>query len=334
MGAAQLIRLPLSILPTDSSEQSLCLRQWIPDKRIRSVTQENGEWLIELTWPSLSELNKDPLLPASIESVFRDIMPDEVATARKNIGEVHVCLNDSWTLLEWSKCLTEETSARGIVIVHLDSHSDLMSPMLSCHGSDLRDLFTGADFDINIPWSVEAAIASGAVGIGSFIVPYLHQSKCEMLIHICPPTYLPHLRGWGSLENCSASTLPYPGLLRPSVRRIEGESRDGHCRHIVTETLDGLGVELRGKIVLLHVDLDFFNNRINGDSHWHEIENPHNPSIDIMISEVGRVFRELRTCGMETPHNVVVACSPEFCPAEYWKPLLDAIQDSLIIDSP
>jgi hypothetical protein len=301
------------------------LRNYFPDKQPEAVFSEHNGWEVRLAWPSAESYYKDSKLSTGVQALFDTDALDNLSSLRGIFGSISVSLCDSWTLLEWSSSLAHSEDTRPLVIIHVDAHSDLMAPLLKVDGSSLFDLITGAEVNIALPASVDTAIRSGAIGIGSFLVPFLWQENCETLVHLCPNIYSPDIRGWGLLEKTTvADDLLAPATLRPMVRRnvIAGS---GTSRHLVAETLRDSHLELHGKQILLHIDLDYFNNRYNGDSHWHEQEDRHDPPVTDMLEAVERLFVELTESGMEEIAHLMIACSPEFCPAEYWEPLIERI---------
>jgi hypothetical protein len=77
---------------------------------------------------------------------------------------------------------------------------------------------------------------------------------------------------------------------------------------------------------LLHIDLDFFNNRYNGDSNWRTRPNRHDPPLADILASVDGVFTALAASGVaERVVDMSVAISPRFFPAEFWEPTVKAI---------
>jgi hypothetical protein len=322
----QIVRLPLESLPPDVIERQKLLSAYFPDKRSDSC-EDNESWLVRLRWPYNEELEKDPEISAGLFDLFGSSPPEIIGAATPfRRGCLALCLNDSWTLLDWSRAL-KNVEPKSIVVIHVDAHSDLMSPLLESWGEyGLRDLLTGKDFSLSSPSSVASAIESGAVGIGSFVVPFLWQANCEMLVHVCHTEYAPEVRGWGKLIKETRASPPFPSASRPVVRRSTSGGGEG-IPHLVTERISNHEIDLRGKEVLVHVDLDYFNNRIDGDSHWHENPAKHDPSLNSMMSSLETLFDDLLECGLEHCVAATVACSPEFCPAERWAFLVDALEN-------
>lgn len=323
MDSTPIVRIPSSHLPSSHDERTRFFRHWWPDKLTQIVGEDEEAVLVQLRWPQIDDLSKDPRIFEGISSVFKKRSVSVIAELRAEIGGIHVCLNDSWTLLEWSRIISSKFVIRPI-IVHVDAHSDLMTPMVSLADGVMTDLFTGQPVDVNLPNTIQNAISSGAIGIGSFISPFLHQVECESLIHICPSSYRPESRGWANLCQTTVYDEPFPEIARPGSERLDLYAQP-FCSHLITEIANCINIDLSNRDVLVHIDLDFFNNRINGDSHWFENDGRHDPEIDSMLSEVDALAHQLRMCGLADPISLVVACSPEFCPAEYWRPLIDRI---------
>lgn len=321
----QIVRLPRESLPRAIFEQQKCLSEYFPDKRCEACEDDEG-WNVRLRWPTTQELDKDPQILVGISDIFGASPPETIGAVRPfKRGCLSLCLNDSWTLWDWSQVLAQR-EAKSFVVVHVDAHSDLMTPLLESRGRyELRDLLTGRDVSISSPSSVASAIESGAVGIGSFVVPFLWQANCEMFVHVCNAEYAPKIRGWGKLIKETCISQPFLSAARPVLRRSTLLSDVG-IPHLVTERISSGDVDLGGKDVLVHIDLDYFNNRINGDSHWQENPERHDPPLDTMLSRLKCLFDDLLDCGLERCVWVTVACSPEFCPAEHWVSLIDALE--------
>src|SRR3546814_14959837 len=67
------------------------------------------------------------------------------------------------------------------------SRRDLGAPRLFVEDSGWRDAITGAPCTLNDPGSVQAAIESGALGMGSFLTPFLHHFPRAEVRHLCQP---------------------------------------------------------------------------------------------------------------------------------------------------
>jgi len=326
MRADPILFLPFGALPTDDTARARQLRDYFPDKRPLS-RQSDSKWEIHLPWPRIEQLRKDPCIKTALPTLFGETSRCPPGMMKTTLGKIALTASDSWTLLAWSHYLSNCDRAFPLFIIHVDAHSDLMAPIVETRDSGFTDLITGEKVRLCEPCSVEAAIHSGAIGIGSFLVPFLWEQDCDTLVHLCTPSFQPQTRGWGALERATVSdTLLKPGALRPAVRRT---TTGGLCKHLITESLENVRLDIHDRRILLHIDLDFFNNRYNGDSHWFEVADRHDPDERTMRAAVESFTRDLRAAGVEALDHIVISCSPEFCPAEHWSLLIKLIEGCL-----
>ena len=71
--------------------------------------------------------------------------------------------------------------------------------------------------------------------------------------------------------------------------------------------------------ILLHIDMDYFNNRYDGDSDWRQRLDVLDPPLEVVLSkidELGKILTNSEIRG--NIEDVVVSYSPGFFPAEYW----------------
>src|SRR5205823_4355086 len=121
---------------------------------------------------------------------------------------------------------------------------------------------------------------------------------------------------------------------RPSVGIVrQGENAgDASLTNIagtyrLTSRLDYWLAELPDAPVLLHVDMDYFNNRYNGDSDWSERRSCHDPGLAEIVGRIDDLFDALSRYRVDSRiENVTVALSPGFFPAELWEESIARIQ--------
>jgi len=142
---------------------------------------------------------------------------------------------------------------------------------------------TGKPVDLYRPATVAAALKSGAIGMGSFIVPALASGRQMQIRHLRKPTGRPGRPGrYHLIQANEPDTLLAPGESRPAVRITE----PSHAKHdetavgtyTLTETPHGWLDDLPADaLILLHVDCDYFSNRYDGDSDWRSHSRSHDP---------------------------------------------------------
>lgn len=223
------------------------------------------------------------------------------------------------------------------MILHVDDHTDLMTPRLTLHDGTLRDSISGKVIDLYEPVSVQSAILSEAIGVGSFMSPF---------IHTVPRVHLRHLSQTApddDEQDCTLVTTSLPDTIlniggsRPAIairreldqtpdqqRRVNGN------RYRFTRHLDTWLGDLPDAPVLLHVDMDYFNNRYNGDSDWRSWERRHDPKLPDIILAIDDMFKAINESDVATRiENVSVALSPGFYPAELWEGTIGRMQEHL-----
>jgi hypothetical protein len=128
-----------------------------------------------------------------------------------------------------------------------------------------------------------------------------------------------------------SDTLLPPGESRPAagITKHSGAKRHDQTAvstYTLTETPHGWLDDLPADgLILLHVDCDYFSNRYDGDSDWQTHSCIHDPR----QAEVERSVDEL--CGIPDPiittqvHDITIAISPGFFPAEYWQRTVETL---------
>ncbi len=296
------------------------LRDYFCDKDAQAVQTQEG-WSLTLQWPDGADRHVDPQLPQGLAWWGDAVARSTMVLAQRRAGRVLTCLYDTLTLHSWSRWLARRSGnpLTEPVILHVDDHRDLASPRLFVNGSGLLDPLTGNSVDIAEPQSTERAIASGAIGMGSFLTPFLHAVPGAEVRHLCqPPKIVGTIDHKISLVT-EADTLLQPGARRPAVRLEIGDRSGPGCYRITPNVgawLDGIGL---GPI-LLHIDMDYFNNRYDGDSRWTDRQDVLDPPLTVILDKIDEMTSALRSSACYGRiEDVVVAYSPGFFPAEFWR---------------
>lgn len=314
------LRVPLALLPEDRHARHARLRDYFCDKDA-SAHRVNGEWQLELKWPGGIDRHIDPRIGAELET-WGGIGLSDMATARRRDGKVLTALYDTWTLLTWSEWVARSQPAcdQRITVLHLDDHRDLGSPRLAVEADGLIDMISGARFDMRNPASVLAACESGAVGMGSFLTPFLRAfPNCDVR-QLAQPPKVDSTADFSFSPSLEKDDLLHPGVDRPAVR-LDPADGSGAGRYRATNDLDDWLVDIADGPILLHVDMDYFNNRYDGDGDWPDRIRRLDPSLDSVLAQVDAVTSAMRHAGVvERIEDAAVAFSPGFFPAEMWRP--------------
>jgi len=333
-----MILLPFDSLPNDNILRSQLLQEYFTEQCVSSTLVDES-WSIDLQFPNFSEYYIDPNIMEGLAWWQSELAISEIPFAVRKEQRFQLSLNDSWTLLAWSQWLSDYVEKIGlpseIIILHVDDHDDLMSPRIWQGESGWSDAITGKSVNLLEPDSISNGIRSGAIGIGSFIVPLLHAIQRIQIRHLCATSYSVIRQGWYSLNPIFLSDT----LLSPNKRRLAVElqpypnlssaiATDNGSTYIVSADLDEWLRDLPNNVpILLHIDMDYFNNRFNGDSDWKIHTNCHDPSHKEIEMSINAMFDTLYNKGvMDKLYNIAVALSPRFFPAEFWETSIDRIR--------
>jgi len=323
-----MIVIPRHLLPDDDRARAERLHSYFTEQIVSSFLTDEG-WSITLNWPTTADYYVDPHLMEGLRWWSQNLSIGDIHLAVRPESGWQLSLNDSWTLFSWScwlaKCAAKGVLPNEVVLLHVDDHDDLMSPRLWFNQGGWIDAISRQPVDLLVPNTVSAAITSGAVGIGSFIVPFLDQIPRVHIRHLCATEYSSSRRGLYKIERFPvADTLLATNMMRPTVRlevaRTSFElDNKNFSTYSVSAKIDEWLQSLPNAPTLLHIDLDYFNNRFNRDSDWNLHPPRHDPSDSSILSAIDSVFEALSVRGiLDRIVDIAVALSPGFFPAEFW----------------
>jgi len=312
-------------LSCDASRRRDELHAYFPDRRIHDLVENGDHYRILLGPPPSCDYYVDPRLEEGLRWWDPNQAIQDIPYTYRRTNGVFQSLSDAWTLLSWSEWLSRQGTCPGqVVIVHVDDHDDLMSPRLGTRADGFIDLLTGATVNAADPATVTAAITSGAVGMGSFMVPFLHTVARVDVRHICDTGYAVSRAQQHMIENVTVpDTLLATGRPRPAITLIPMAPHDLMSGTAVSTYRAGndassLLADLPDAPILLHIDLDYFNNRFNWDSYWAEHSPRHDPPLERIKVRMDALLTALNRI-RDRVVDVAIGVSPGFFPAEYWE---------------
>lgn len=313
------MRVPRSRLPQDPAHWHGFLRDYFCDKD--AVVKQSGESIdLELHWPGAADRHVDPALDAGLRWWGRGVTLGSMWAARWREGSIMTSLYDQWTLLSWSEWLARKQGGgvERTVIMHVDDHRDLGSPRLHLINGKLVDATTHDVVALDEPATVVRAIESGAIGMGSFMTPFLWQYPGTEVRHLCqPPKMTAEVRRAYSL-GLVADTLLDPAARRPAVDLVDAAGGSG--KYLGTHDTRSWSDGVEGLSALVHIDMDYFNNRYDGDSAWTERSPRLDPDLHAIYLKVDELVEALAS-SKAVIEDVAIAYSPGFFPSEYWEPV-------------
>lgn len=325
------IQVPKDRLPKKKSRRREVIETYFADQLPSPVKNKEG-WLIRLERPQgmYGCYQFDPSLDAGLQWWKPGTSVEDIPFEKKFWDSGLIAIEDQWMPLSWSRYFQKLGEIPDeIILIHLDDHQDLMMPRMGTRiDGGLYDFVTGNSVYLDDPESVEAAILSGAIGKGSILTPLLWSVD---KIHVRHLAFRPHPNTYYQIEK---KCFP-DGILSVRDNRIgvelkptNKEDLSSFSSYVVSPDpdtcFDGLP---EGVPILFHVDMDYFNNRFDGNSDWDET-NPrdHNPSKEEQAEAVRRAIGALSEKGLaERVVDTCIGISPSFFPGEYWQSITELL---------
>lgn len=250
-----------------------------------------------------------------------------------------IFLNDCWTLYSWSKLFRNLNIKKlrlpdEIILIHLDSHTDLMSPHLIFENKELKDILSNQKIDILKPNSIKSGINTGSIGIGSYILPLILRFS---RVHIRHLRQLNEKNGlYKILITKKKDKVLGNGKFRPNLKFSERISLipDNNFKdekkittYFESNEYKKCFYGLPDAKILLHIDLDYFNNRFNGDSNYKDKINNLDPDLNTILEMIDKIFDYLiKIVDKKNIIDISVGISPGFFPSEYWSPTIKRLE--------
>lgn len=212
------------------------------------------------------------------------------------------------------------------VILHLDDHLDMMPTLLMVdREKNLRDPETRTQFFGNRQQDWYTALTVGTITIGSYLTAVVHGLFQDQLLHIRhlssgnAPITINHLYGIAA----QAKQYPIFGAQRFACTEFcePLNATEGTLKQSVS-VADGISDLPEGRLIM-HIDLDFFVNDLNGTSGAISFAMDAQARKAVLL-RLDEVFNGLSLLG-RTVERWIVATSPGFCGVRHWQWLLEAL---------
>lgn len=318
------LRVPKHHLPLNESKRREILESYFSD-HLPSAVEEADSWLICLERPQEQYgcYLHDERIKEGLEWWDKNAQIHDIPFQKRVFERGILAIEDQWMLYSWSRFFQRNRSIpKEVILLHLDDHQDMMAPRIGTRiDGNLYDLISGDSLFLDDPSSVEKATLSGAIGKGSILIPLIWSIDKIHVRHLC---FRPHPCSHYKIQR---SIIP-DGLLsqidnRISIRLEPTSKENFHStsNYVVTPDIDEWLEDMPKEApILLHFDMDYFNDRFDGNSNWQtELKRIHDISIEAQLKQIDAVFLALQKRDLDK--KIVDTCigiSPSFYPAEFW----------------
>lgn len=239
-----------------------------------------------------------------------------------------LCLSENWLPFAFSKFLSQtNNNISGLTILHIDDHRDLMSPYLSHKNGLYFDMISGNTVDFADPLTVRRAVESGAITIGSMLTAIVYSLQYTDIFHIKENV---RYKSSKIKKECFPDNLLSDNCNRIAIKTDDDTDCGIGEYHITSEWSNVIAHIDVSKPCLLHIDMDYFNNRYNASTSWMENKDRHDPPFDRQKILMDALFEGLKSILKLTEVcYVMIGISPSFYPVEYWRDGLRYLVDGL-----
>lgn len=259
---------------------------------------------------------------------------NDICVSEKNINDfcylsdnACLCLSENWIPYAWSIIAAPKLKTKHkFAIIHVDDHSDLMSPFIRYEAGLYYNMLNGNTIDFLNEKSISDAVMSGAITIGSMLTTIVYSVEAANIYHI-KHSAIDEIKG--IKKTTFTDSFIEKGQKRISISFEENETTKN--RYILTSKWSTIAKLIGTEDeCILHIDMDYFNNRYNGSTSWRTDGGSNDlsfeeqrKSMDILLSNVQHIntFMPIK--------YILVGVSPSFYPAEYWKIGLNYLLEGL-----
>ncbi len=322
------LHLSKELLPEDSMIRRSLLDAYFVDQ-LPTATVQSGGWEVLLERPASPYgcYQLDPEIREGLTWWERGTRIRDISFAHRFLKGGLLAIEDQWMPLSWSRCFQRLGSVpKELILLHLDDHKDMMSPRIGKRlDGELVDYITGKHVSFMKPETIEEAILSGSIGKGSILTPLIHKVD---KIHVRHLSFRPN----GGETFKIVTSLGRDDVLSPISNRLEihldqkpWDILGSSSSYVVTSDEDVWLTRLPDDLpILLHIDMDFFNDRFDGDGNWErDLRRTHNANVKEQKAIADRVFQALEKQQLEKRIiDVCIGISASFYPSEYWSTMV------------
>lgn len=329
------LTFPKTALPSDPDNRRDTLHEYFPDL-LPSVTEMEDGFEVCLERPSTPYgcYDNDENIRQGLSWWKEGTRVRDIPKEYRLFEEGILALEEQWIPLSWSNAFTRLGKIPDeLILLHLDDHRDMMFPRIGKRlDGQLIDYMTGDAVDFLNPESISKAIISGAIGKGSILTPLIWSVP---KIHVRHLSFRPQSNTTYHIDKTTFSD----GILFEATNRISLQFQDTNwdnlatqSNYVVSSDINTWLRQLPKKVpILLHFDLDYFNNRFDGCSDWKSGKGrSYECAFDKQQECLTRVFSSLRSEDLiSSIIDTSIGISPSFYPAEFWSRMIVSLNKEM-----
>ena len=325
------LSIPKSSLPQNISERKGVIEKYFTEHLPTSF--DKGEyWEILLERPSspYGNYEYDSDLRKGLTWWEEGTRVRDIPIAHRFLTKGLLAIEDQWMPLSWSHCFSKLGYIPSeLVLLHIDDHQDMMSPRLGQRlDGELVDYITGNEVSFLSTSTIKEAILSGAIGKGSIITPLAWVTE---KIHIRHLSYRKNNNKFFHIKKINIEDEILSSLnnrIALHLENINADHLDLESNYVATNDVTEWVQNLPNNVpILVHIDMDYFNDRYDGNSHWQE-ENKrcHNPAFLEQQEKLNSIFDILSQKGISSKIiDFSIGISSGFFPSEFWEPMIETL---------
>jgi len=330
------LSLPKTSLPEDPTERRNTVEDYFPDHLPTATSTDKGfEVCLERPSSPYGCYQHDDALSSGLHWWGEGTRVRDICAEYRLLDGGILALEEQWVPLSWSRTFQSMGKIpEEVILLHLDDHQDMMSPRIGKRlDGEMVDYITGDHINFLDSDSISGAIRSGAIGKGSILTPLIWSIP---KIHVRHLSFRPHPNTTYKIDKVTYSD----GVLFESDNRLglhfsdtSWEALPSQSNYVVTDNFDTWLQQLPAEVpILLHFDLDYFNNRFDGNSHWQEPgSRSYDPRFTRQKQHLRSVIQGIKKRGLSGRIiDTSIGISPGFYPAEFWQPMVEAINKEMM----
>lgn len=263
----------------------------------------------------------------SIGLEFLDISLSEVCDYCIINDNFALCLSENWLPYAYIKMVSRDNKQKeDFTIIHIDDHKDLMEPFICREQNTFYDMISGKEFNFESVSSIRDAVKSGSITIGSMLSVIAYSMTQIDILHIKKHV---ETKEYGISKEFISDSMINTHCQRIALA-IHSDKKLNNRYFVTSNWKDIRNKVILGKQCILHIDMDYFNNRYNASTDWYKNKSRNDPDLNEQKATIDIMIENIKAIHKVAPIKyVLIGISPSFYPVEFWKDCLSYLLNEL-----